>query len=391
MSSPTRNPPRAAHWLPPFRAFFMHRAFMPEPSPLLDLPPYPADGYRRLADRIGALLRTKNDVLLVQSEAIVALEAVATSIASSKISALNVVTSPYGALFGDWLRRYGATVTDVTAQPAKPVTVEAFAAALDAVPGVNLVALVHAESASGILNPLPEIARLAKSRSAVIILDAVASFGGHRLDIDALSIDIAVIGPQKALGGSSGLSAISVSEKGWRLIDRPDAPVQSTLSLLDLKRNWLDAGRGVLPGMPSALEFFALEAALDRIEAEGLDTATTRHTLAGAATRDAVRALGLSTWVEDSVSSDLVTAVRLPEGVAVSNVLRHADLAGADLSAGVGPGAERLLRLNHTGQRARREPVLANVTALAQALRALGFDADLDAARAAIAVHCDAP
>ena len=84
------------------------------------------------------------------------------------------------------------------------------------------------------------------------------------------------------------------------MIDRPDAPVQSTLSLMDLKRNWLDAGRGVLPGMPSALEFFALEAALDRVEAEGLDAVVARHTLAGAATRDAVRALGLSTWVEDA-------------------------------------------------------------------------------------------
>ena len=80
-----------------------------------------------------------------------------------------------------------------------------------------------------------------------------------------------MIGPQKALGGSSGLSAVSVSKRAWTFIDRPDAPVFSTLSLLDLKRNWLDTGRGVLPGMPSALEFFALEAALDRVEAEGLD------------------------------------------------------------------------------------------------------------------------
>ena len=105
------------------------------------------------------------------------------------------------------------------------MTIEAFASALDATPGVNLVSLVHAESASGILNPLPEIARLAKARGAVVVLDAVASFGGHELDIDGLGIDIAVIGPQKALAGSSGLSAVSVSEKAWRLIDRPDAPV----------------------------------------------------------------------------------------------------------------------------------------------------------------------
>jgi aspartate aminotransferase-like enzyme len=249
---------------------------------------------------------------------------------------------------------------------------------------------VHAESASGILNPLPEIARLAKDRGAVIVLDAVASFGGHALDIDRLGIDIAVVGPQKALGGSSGVSAISVSKDAWRLIDRPGAPERSALSLMDLKRNWLDAGRGVLPGMPSALEFFALEAALDRVEAEGLDAVVARHRLAGIATRNAVRALGLSTWAKDASSSDLVTTVRLPDGVAVADVLRRASLADADLSTGVGPGAELLLRLNHTGRRAHREPVLANVVALAHALQALGVATDPDAARRAIADRYDA-
>jgi aspartate aminotransferase-like enzyme len=362
----------------------------PSPSPLLDLPPYPADGYSRLADRIGGLLRTRSDVLLIQNEAIVALEAVAASIASPAVSALNVVTSPYGKWFGDWLRRGGAKVTDVTAQPAKPVTIEAFAVALDAMPGVNLVSLVHAESASGILNPLPAIARLAKARGAVIVLDAVASFGGHELDIDELGVDIAVIGPQKALAGSSGLSVVAVSEKAWRLIDRPGAPEQSALSLLDLKRNWLDMGRGIPPGMPSALEFFALEAALDRVEAEALASIVARHSLAGAATRDAVRALDLSLWVEDASASDLVTSVTLPEGVAVADVLHRASMANGDLSAGVGPGAARLLRLNHTGQRARRDPVLANIVALAEAMRALGIAANLDAAGAAIVARYDA-
>jgi len=359
----------------------------PSPSPLLDLPPYPADGYAQLADRIGRLLGTKNDVLHVQGEAILALEAVATSVSSTAVSALNIVTSPYGSLFGQWLRRGGAKVVDLAAEPAKPIAIEAVASAFDAVSDVNLISLVHAESASGILNPLPDIVRLAKTRGATVILDAVASFGGHGLDVDALGIDIAVVGPQKALGGSSGLSAVSVSERAWRLMDRPDAPRLSALSLADLKRDWLDRGRGALPGMPSSLEFFALEAALDRVEAEGLPSLVARHKRAGAATRDAVRALGLSTWVADESSSDLVTVAVLPNRIAVTDLLGHILSEDADLSAAVGPGADYLLRLNHTGQRARREPVLANIAALARALRELGVDADLDAAMAAISAR----
>lgn len=356
----------------------------PSPSPLLDLPPYPIDGYARLADLIGRLLNAPGDVLPIQGEAILALEAVATSVASPAVSALNIVTSPYGALFGQWLRRGGARVTDLTAKPAKPIAAEAVEAALEAEPDTTLVSLVHAESASGILNPLPEIARMAKQRGALLILDAVASFGGHALDIDALGIDIAVVGPQKALGGSSGLSAVAVSKAAWHLIDRPDAPVCSALSLMDLKRDWLDAGRGVLPGMPSSLEFFALEAALDRVEAEGLASLVARHKCAGAATRDAVRALGLSTWVDDEYSSDLVTAAVLPDGIAAADLLRNIAFDDADLSLGVGPGAGQLLRLNHTGRRARREAVLANIAALAEALRVFGYQADVHAAEATV-------
>jgi aspartate aminotransferase-like enzyme len=356
-------------------------------STLLDIPAYPERGYARLADRIGGLLQTGNDVLLVQGEAIVALEAVATSVASPATRALNIVTSPYGRWFGEWLRRGGADVMDVAAEPGLPVTAETFAAALDARPDINLVALVHAESASGILNPLPEIARLSKARGAILVLDAVASVGGHDLDIDRLGVDIAVIGPQKAFGGSSGVSAVSVSKRAWSVIDRADAPIISTLSLVDLRRNWLDAGRGVLPGMPSALEFFALEAALDRVEAEGLDAVIARHALAAGATREALRALGVPLWVEDGVASNLVTTARLPDGIDLAAVLKHPGSIQAGLTAGVGEAADRLVRLNHTGPRARRDTVIANVLALSHSLGALGHRTDAGAAADAVAAH----
>src|SRR5690348_15944419 len=118
---------------------------------LLDIPAYPAEGYAKLADRIGAILKTKNDVLHIQGEAILALEAVAAILARTAVSALNIVTSPYGRWFGAWLRRGGADVTDLVAEPGRPITVDAFSAALGARRRTSLVALSHAESASGVL------------------------------------------------------------------------------------------------------------------------------------------------------------------------------------------------------------------------------------------------
>ncbi|WP_240233150.1 pyridoxal-phosphate-dependent aminotransferase family protein [Devosia lacusdianchii] len=354
------------------------------PNALLDLPPFPATGYADVADRLAALLGTKNDVLLVQGEAIVALEAVAASLGQPGLHAINIVTSPYGLMFSSWLRRAGTTVIDVIAEPGLPIAVDAVKAALDGNPQAGLLALVHAESASGILNPLEDIVALARGRGLLTVVDAVASAGGHALDVDALGLDVVVTGPQKSLGGSPGLSTIALSPAAWVLADHPATPAGSILSLLDHRRLWLATGRGVLPGMPSALEFWALAAALDRVEAETLPALIARHVRAADATRLGLAALGLAPWVAPEHASNLVTAALLPDHLTASQVLAAAGDAPG-LSAGVGSIAERLVRLNHTGPNAAFEQVLANVVALGGALSALGAEADLGAAARAVA------
>ncbi|AJC83675.1 aminotransferase class V/cysteine desulfurase protein (plasmid) [Rhizobium etli bv. phaseoli str. IE4803] len=352
-------------------------------NPLLGTPSYPAERYAMLADTIGRILRCRGDVVLVQAEAVVALEAVAASLARPGLSALNLVTSPYGGWFGQWLRR-GASVRNLVAEPGLPIEIDAVAEALDAGPHIDVLAVVHAESASGILNPLPEILALAHARGIVTVVDAVASVGGHRIDVDDLGIDIAVIGPQKALGGPAGVSALSVSQRAWDLVLKGGAPRDSILSLADLKR-WIDDGRRVLPGTPAPLEFFALEAALDRIEAEGLENVVARHALAASATRAGLAALGAPAWVPAAKASNLVTAVPLPEALEPASLIAAAGRLGVELTEAVGSAPARLVRLNHTGPRAAFQTVLSNVVGYGAALRQTGRPADIAAAAEAIA------
>jgi aspartate aminotransferase-like enzyme len=355
---------------------------------LLDLPPFPTERYAILADRLAALMGTRNDILLIQAEAVLALEAVATSLARPGLHALNIVTSPYGAWFGGWLTRGGADVRNLAAEPAMPVSVGAVKRALDDAPHTDILSLVHAESASGILNPLEEIMALARSRGILTVVDAVASVGGHALDVDRLGIDIAVIGPQKALAGPAGLSAISVGKKAWQLITHGQAPQGSMLSLLDQKQQWLDTGRHAIPGTPSSIEFFALQAALERVEVEGIEEVQKRHALAARATRAGLENLGACLWVDTDQASALVTTIFVPADLDATAFLARTGIAGAELSAGVGPGAERLIRLNHTGQRACEDAVIANLKALGKLFEAQGKHADIDAAmRAALTVY----
>ncbi len=358
---------------------------MPAPNPLLDLPPFPADRYAVLADRLKALFATKSDMIFVQAEAILALEAAATSLGRPGLVALNIVTSPYGGFFGDWLRRAGAEVHEVRAEAGHPVTSDAVQAALAALPKVDLVAVVHAETSSGILNPLSAIAAAVKARGALLIVDAVASAGGHPLDLDGWGIDLCVIGPQKALGGPTALSAVAVSPQAWAAMN-PPAAWPSNLSLGDIKKNWLDTGRGHLMGMPSALEFWALDAALDRVEAETLPKLIARHELARRASHAALRALGVTPWVADEAqASTLATAAPVPPGVDPATLIAAAREFGVTLTPGFGEIRNRLVRLDHTGPRASFTPILANITAYGQTLQQLGEKVDVGAAAAAVA------
>ena len=324
---------------------------------------------------------------IVQAEAVFALEAVASGLARPGLAAINVVTSPYGRFFGAWLRRGGATVHDVIAAAGQPVTLAAVSTALDGLPRADVVALVHGEAANGALNPLPEIAALARRRAALVVVDAVASVGAHRLDLDEFGIDIGVIGPQKALAGPAGLSAVTVSDRAWQRLTSPPALTASALSLVDLKRDWLDRGRGALPGTPAPLEFWALEAALDRIEAEGIDALIARHGRAAAASRAGLRALGITPWIEDDASaSALVTSAPVPQGIDADRLIALAAGLGVPLGRGFGEVEGRLVRLNHTGPRAAFSPVLANVIAYGKALSALGRRVDIGAAADAVAM-----
>lgn len=361
---------------------------MPDFNPhlLLDIPRYPDHGYALLADRIKRMLATSADVVFVQAEAVLALEAVAASIARPGAVAVNVVTSPYGRWFGDWLRQGGATVYDVVAAPGQPVASSAVSACLDALPHIDIVATVHAESSTGALNPLAELAALAKSRHALFVVDAVASVGGHAIDVDGLEIDMAVIGPQKALAGPSGVSAVVLSERAWSHIESVPDFAPSGLSLAGLRRDWLEQGRAALPGTPSALEFWALEAALDRIVAEGVERVIARHQQAARATRAALRALGVSPWIErDDAASALVTSAPIPQGVDGRALIAHALHLGGELTPGFGDVARDIVRLNHTGRRATADAVLSNVVAYGKALEQLRFTVDLDAAVRAVA------
>ncbi|WP_027761938.1 aminotransferase class V-fold PLP-dependent enzyme [Streptomyces sp. AA1529] len=352
---------------------------------LLDLPPLTAEHFAAVEDKVASLLRTRCDVVAMQGEALLPLEACIRAAAPRGSTALNVVTGPYGETFGGWLRSCGAEVVTLTAPFTGAVGADEVARALREHPETGLVSLVHAEAATGNTNPVAEIGAVVREHGALLMLDAVASVGAEPLLTDAWGVDLCVIGGQKALAGPAGVSAVSVSARAWdRIAANEGAPRGSYLSLLDWKERWLDGGRKALPHAPAQLEMLALEAAVDRVLEEGLDSSIARHRAASAATRAGVRELpALAAYVtRDRDAAPAATTLRVPaDDVDAREVVAAALTAdpGVPLQAAGGALAAEVLRVNHYGRSADRTVVRDTLAALAGGLAALGVPGAADA------------
>jgi aspartate aminotransferase-like enzyme len=358
---------------------------------LLDQPPVSASEYAGVEDLCRQVLGTKNTTFVFQGEAIVALEAAARGLGRPGWAALNLVHGPYGGIFGTWLSEAGAQVEDLTVpfdQAVKPELVEA---ALDQLGTVDVVSVVHAEAATGVKNDLAAIAGIARSRGAMIAVDAVASVGAEALAIDDWGLDLVVLGAQKALAGPSGVCVVVAGPKAWDSLAAHPSPWRgSVLSLLDWRDQWVATDRSVFPYVPGHLETRALGACMGRVATEGLDQVIARHQAAGAATRAGLGPLGLKAWATPGEEASVVTLVQAPaEGPAAVVAGSRASAAGSTASAARSPAlisvapeplAGKALRVNHTGLQASLPAVLSALATLGSGLRALGYDVDLGAA-----------
>ncbi|MDQ0682961.1 aspartate aminotransferase-like enzyme [Streptomyces achromogenes] len=357
--------------------------------PFLDLAPLSAAHFASIEDRVARLLDTRQDVVVMQGEALLPLEGAIRGAAGPGTTALNVITGPYGQTFGDWLRDCGATVIDLAVPFHTAVTAAQVREAFAEHPEIDFVSLVHAEAATGNTNPVAAVGEVVREHGALFYLDAVASIGAEPVLPDAWGVDLCVIGAQKAMGGPAGVSAVSVSERAWtRMSANPQAPRRSYLSLLDWKQRWIDGGRTALPHAPAQLEMLALEACVERIETEGLKTVMARHASAAAATRSGASALagGLEPYVHDAAeAAPVATTLRAPAGVPASELVARA-LAidpALPLAAGGGAPAGEMIRVNHYGADATLGAVRGCLAALGAALTGKGLPVDLDAARRA--------
>lgn len=270
----------------------------------------------------------------------------------------------FGARISEIAHRHGAEVVEVPARWGEPVSNERILETLERHPDARLVAVVHAETSTGVEHPLAELAAELRDADALLMADCVTSLGGVRLDIDAWGVDYAYSCTQKCLGAPPGMSPVAVSERALDRIRARKHPVPFSFDLMLLERYWVQRPI-VYHHTAPVLHIYALYEALRAIGYEGLEDCWERHTTAGRYLQQQLTSRGLDLLADPAHQLAPLTAVHVPDGVDGQRVQRRMLREhGIEIGGGLGPAAPPMWRIGLMGDNARVEVAQQVIEAL---------------------------
>ena len=300
---------------------------------------------RRCLERLQAVCRTQNDVLLFTASGSGAFESAVVNLLSPGDRVLAVAAGEFGERWASMARAYGADVHDLRyawGETPRPDDVRARVEET----GAEVVFLVHSETSTGVVSDVQALAAAARQAGALPVVDAVSSLGAVPVETDAWSLDVVVAGSQKALMTPPGLSVTTVSPAAWERSARSTTP----RFYFDWAKLHASLETGSTPFTPAVSLVAALDTALGILLEEGLDAAFARHAALGRACREGAKAMGLELFSPDEERSAVVTAILVPDGVdARELVLGLRDRFGITVAGAHGDLAPRMFRIGHIG------------------------------------------
>jgi alanine-glyoxylate transaminase/serine-glyoxylate transaminase/serine-pyruvate transaminase len=264
--------------------------------------------------------------------------------------------------------RCGARVVEVPADWGSIVDPSDIEAALKAEKKVKMVAVVHAETSTGVLQPLEEISKLAKEYDALFLADTVTSLGGAELAIDDWGIDISYSGSQKCLGCPPGLAPFTVNKKALDVVTNRSTKIPSWYLDLSLLSTYWTNDRFYHHTAPISM-VYAFYEALRLVLEEGLEERIKRHQLHGNALKTGLEAMGLELHAQEGHRLSMLTTVRIPSGVDDAAV-RKGLLNGFNLEigGGLGPLKGLVWRIGLMGYSSNPENILLVLASLEKML-----------------------
>jgi len=322
--------------------------------------------------KLKEVLSTKNEVVLLTASGTGAVEALAANFAPGK-RALVVNAGEFGSRLAEALRVYGAEVLEVTAELGSAPDLETVISQMDTFKP-EVVAFVYNDTSPGVrLSYAEELSREAKSRGALVLVDAVSAVGGDELRVEAWGIDALAGASQKCLEAPPGLSFVVLGEEA-----RERLPKEAKSVYFDLRRYLEYSAKSETPFTPAVTLLYAFRRALERVLSFGVEKWISMHAVRAAALYRAFQALGLTPFVKEKYRSRTVLSFTAPTGVN-SVELRRAlsEKYGIEIAGGLGKLREKVVRVGLMGYVPLRD-LVALVAAVGLELKERGLKVDLD-------------
>jgi alanine-glyoxylate transaminase/serine-glyoxylate transaminase/serine-pyruvate transaminase len=324
-----------------------------------------------LMDEVQELLRfvfqTKNRLTIpVSGTGSAGMEAALCNFIEPGDAVLVGVNGYFGERLCEMARRYGALVRRLERPWGDVFTVDEIELALRDHPA-KLIALVHAETSTGALQPLEDVADVVHEHGGLLVVDCVTSLGGLPVTIDTWDVDVAYSGTQKCLSCPPGLAPLTVGPRALQVLRTRETTVSGWYLDLALIEKYWGSERTYHHTAPISLNF-ALREALRLVHEEGLEVRFERHRANAKLLWEGLEALGLELAVPLDHRLPTLTTVSIPEGVDEAAIRRSLlQQYNIEVAGGLGASKGRVLRIGLMGYSSRRE----NVTLLLAALRQL--------------------
>ncbi|MDW7738967.1 MAG: alanine--glyoxylate aminotransferase family protein [Bacillota bacterium] len=294
--------------------------------------------------------------------------------------AVILVKGVFGERMAEGASRSGAEVIEVKAEWGQPVEPDALKKALSANNKIKMVGVIHAETSTGVEQPLEPLAKLAHQHEALFLVDTVTSLGGLPVAVDKRDLDIVYSGAQKCLGAPPGLAPITFNERALAQFEKRKAKVQSWyLDLSFLTRYWGDE-RFYHHTAPINM-IYALYEALKMIKEEGLEKRFQRHRLNSSALIFGLSTMGVRPVVSEEYRLPSLLAVWVPEDVddiEVRSRLRREHLI--EIGGGLGPLKGKIWRIGMMGNGSNLTNIERLIKSLGKVLNELGHKCSIEEA-----------
>lgn len=316
-----------------------------------------------------AVFGTANELTLaVSGTGMAGMEAVLDAVLDPGDRAVVCSAGFFGNRLAELAGRSGADVTKVEKEWGAvfdPAEVESAVAAVRP----KALAIVHAETSTGALQPLEGLGEIARRYDALLLVDCVTSLGGAPVRVDEWGIDAAYAGAQKCLGCPPGLAPVTAGPRARAAMAARRRPASSWYLDLDLlERYW--GGEHAYHHTISSTLVYALREGLRVVLEEGLEARWARHRANAETLWDGLEAMGLTLHVADPARRvPSLTTVRVPAGVDEAAVrARLREEYGIEIGAGLGPLKGRVWRIGLMGHGSQRANVLLLLAALVEIL-----------------------